>query len=82
MKDENQLPKINCSLEDVGSAWFVGAADEFGAARNAYQEQIEFGNAPKSALDLAIIVYQQRNPRVPVSEARNRIAQALGIQET
>lgn len=58
----------------------AGQDDEFGAAKIAYHEQIEFGSALKSALNLASIVYQQRNPFVPVCEARARIADALGIQ--
>ena len=53
--------------------------DAFGAAKTAYREQIEFGSPPNTALDLATIVYQQRNPSVPVDEARELIAEVLGI---
>lgn len=53
--------------------------DAFGAAKIAYDEQIAFGSPPRTALDLATIVYQQRNPKVPVEEARERIAQVLGL---
>lgn len=60
------LDKLNC--------------DAFGAAKNAYREQIAFGSPPQTALDLATIVYQQRNPRVPAQEARERIADALGVE--
>ena len=53
--------------------------DGLGAARTAYREQIEFGSPPRTALDLATIVFQQRNPTVPVDEARELIVEALGV---
>ncbi len=53
--------------------------DAFVAAKSAYREQIEFGSPPRTALDLATIVYQQRNPCVPTEEARELIAELLGI---
>lgn len=53
--------------------------DAFGSAKNAYREQIEFGSPPQTALDLATIVYQQRNPCVPTKEARELIANMLGV---
>lgn len=55
------------------------ARDEFCAARAAYREQIEFGSSQDNALNLATIVYQQRNPCVPVSKARTIVGEALGV---
>lgn len=57
----------------------ITISEEFDAARNAYQEQIEFGTSSNTALNLATIVYQQRNPFVSACEARARVAEALGI---
>ncbi|MDD9905827.1 MAG: hypothetical protein OXT06_19845 [Rhodospirillaceae bacterium] len=54
--------------------------DALEAAKAAYKEQINFGSAARTALDLATIVYQQRNPHVPASEARELIAGALGLE--
>ena len=56
--------------------------DALGAAKSAYQEQIAFGSTPQTALDLATIVYQQRNPRIPTEEARTLIADALGLVDS
>ena len=53
--------------------------DDFCAARAAYREQIEFGSEEGNALNLATIVYQQRNPCIPVYEARSIVGEALGI---
>lgn len=53
--------------------------DEFCAARAAYSEQIKFGSAQDTALNLATIVYQQRHPCVPVKEARAIVGEALGV---
>ena len=53
--------------------------DEFCAARAAYREQLEFGSAEDTALNLATIVYQQRHPCVPVKEARAIVCEALGV---
>ncbi len=53
--------------------------EEFDAARNAYREQIEFGSSSNTALNLATIVYQQRNPFISACEARARVAEALRI---
>ena len=55
--------------------------EELAAAKNTYREQIKFGNSPKLALGLATIYYLQRHRSVPVSEARARIAEALGIDQ-
>lgn len=54
----------------------------FGAAKAAYREQIAFGSTPQTALDLATIVYQQRNPRIPTEEARTLVADALDLVES
>ena len=43
---------------------------EHRAIVDAYWEQIEFGSRPESAMNLAVIVYQQRHPAIPVDEAR------------
>ena len=51
--------------------------EEFDSVRNAYREQIEFCNSSNTALNLATIVYQQRNPFVSACAAR--VAEALGI---
>ena len=53
--------------------------DAFCAARAAYREQIKFGSEQDCALNLATIVYQQRHPRVPASQARLLVGKALGI---
>ena len=53
--------------------------DAFTAAKTAYREQIAFGSSQNTALDLATIVYQQRNPHVSTCDARARIAEALGL---
>jgi hypothetical protein len=47
------------------------------AVQNAYCEQIEFGSAPKSALNLATIVYLQRHPRVTAENARACVDEIL-----
>ena len=47
------------------------------AVQNAYREQIEFGSAPKSAVDLATIVYLQRHPTVTTENARTRVDEIL-----
>ena len=47
------------------------------AVLDAYWEQIEFGSRPDSALNLAIIVYQQRHPAIPVAEARAFVGSIL-----
>jgi len=47
------------------------------AVHDAYFEQIEFGCAPKSAINLATIVYLQRHPTVTTESARARVDQIL-----
>ena len=47
------------------------------AILDAYWEQIEFGSRPESAINLAIIVYQQRHPATPVDEARAFVGSIL-----
>ena len=47
------------------------------AVQAVYWKQIEFGCAPKSALNLATIVYLQRHPTVPVEIARARVDDIL-----
>ncbi len=58
----------------------VAEGEEIFAAQKAYRKQVKFGNPPRSALVAATIVYLQRNPSVPVIEARNRVARAVGIR--
>ena len=47
------------------------------AILDAYWEQIEFGSRPDSAMNLAIIVYHQRHPAIPVDEAREYVGSIL-----
>ncbi len=55
-----------------------GTDDAFGAANNAYQQLLKIGNTQQTALVLATIAYLQRNPLVPMSEARTRVAAMVG----
>jgi hypothetical protein len=50
---------------------------EHRAILDAYWEQIEFGSRPESAMNLAVIVYQQRHPAVPIDEARAHVGHIL-----
>ena len=50
---------------------------EHRAILDAYWEQIEFGSRPESAMNLAVIVYQQRHPSIPVAEARAYVGDIL-----
>ena len=53
--------------------------DELCAARAAYRERFEFGSTEVNALNLAIIVFQQRHPCVPAGKARAIVGEALGV---
>ena len=59
----------------------IMTSEELAAAKNTYREQIKFGNSPKLALGLATIYYLQDNRSEPVSAARTRIADALGVDQ-
>lgn len=52
--------------------------DAYLAANNAYRQLLEIGNTQQSALVLATIAYLQRNPMVPMMEARARVAAMVG----
>lgn len=51
--------------------------DELFVASRVYWRQRRFGSPEQTALVLATIAFLQRNPRVPIGEARARLSDAV-----
>lgn len=47
--------------------------DDFRAVKSAYLDQIAFGSDQGTALNLATIVYQQRNPFAALQNSRDLV---------
>ena len=71
------MPPMHTTSEVVRMGIAVIKSSDHRAVHDAYWEQIEFGSAPKSALNLATIVYLQRHPTVPAEKARARVDEIL-----
>ena len=55
---------------------------ELGAARLTYDRQRKAGSPSDAALDFAVIGYLKRNRNLSAEEARMRLAEALGVENS
>lgn len=72
-----RLALMQTTSEAIGMDIAVIKPRDHRAVQDAYWEQIEFGNAPNTAKNLAMIVFLQRYPTVPIRNAQACVEKIL-----